>query len=167
MSDEPQPQMQAQAQPAHTRRKGESNEERRLINQRVADEFRANGGKVGGRYEGAPLLLLTTVGAKTGEERIAPLGYTVDSDRYVVIAARGGAPINPDWYFNLVAQPLVKVEVGTETFTARATVTSGEERQRLWSERAVPGSRLDSYTTKTTREIPVILLERVAPANAE
>ena len=151
-----------QAQPEHTRRKGESNDERQLINQRVADEFRANNGTVGGRYEGAPLLLLTTVGVKSGEERLAPLGYTMDGDRYVVIAARGGSRYNPDWYHNLVAQPLVKVEVGTETFTARATIASGDERRRLWSERATPGSRLESYTTKTTREIPVILLERVA-----
>lgn len=149
-----------------TARPRETNAERQAINQAVADEFRANGGVVGGRYEGAPLLLLTTTGVKTGEERIAPLGYTMDGDRYVVIAARGGSKYNPDWYHNVVAQPLVKVEVGSESFPARAIVASGDERTRIFNERATPGSRLEWYTTRTTREIPVILLERIADGDA-
>ncbi len=92
-------------------------------NQQVIAEFRANAGKVGGMFEGAPMMLLTTTGAKSGQSRVAPLVYTTDNDRYVIIASKGGAPTNPDWFHNLRANPEVTVEVGTETFNARASVT--------------------------------------------
>lgn len=139
----------------------ESVAERHAINAAAIEEFRANGGKVGGRYEGMDLLLLTTVGAKSGQLRTLPLGYTMDGDRFVVNASRGGGRYNPDWYHNLVANPIVTVEVGTKKFQARARVTEGEERERLFAERATPGSRLESYQQRTTRVIPIIVLERL------
>lgn len=141
--------------------KRESVAERQAINQQAMEEFRANSGKVGGRYAGSQLLLLTTMGAKSGQPRTLPLGYTMDGERIVIIAARGGGRYNPDWYHNLRARPLVTVELGTECFQARARVTTGEERDRLFSERATPGSRLVEYQRKTTRTIPVIVLERL------
>jgi deazaflavin-dependent oxidoreductase (nitroreductase family) len=107
------------------------------------------------------LLLLTTVGAKSGQPRTLPLGYTTDGDRIVVNASRGGGRYNPDWFHNLVANPIVTVEIGTEKFQARARVTEGEERERLFAERATPGSRLESYQQRTTRVIPIIVLERL------
>jgi len=102
-------------------------------NRQVIEEFRANGGKVGGVWEGTPLLLLTTTGAKSGERRITPMGYIPDGDRLIVTASNGGAPTRPDWYHNLVAHPEVTVEVGTETFDAIAVVTEDSERDRLWT----------------------------------
>lgn len=135
--------------------------ERQKINQQVIEEFRANGGKVGGRYEGWDLILLTTKGAKTGETRTIPLGYDMDGDRIVIIGARGGSRYNPDWYHNLLADPIVTVEVGNERFKARAIVTDGEERDRLIRQRNTPGSRLEWYLQRTSRKIPVIVLERL------
>lgn len=143
----------------------ESVAERQAINQRVVEEFRANRGKVGGRYAGSQLLLLTTTGAKSGQPRTLPLGYTMDGERIVLIAARGGGRYNPDWYHNLRSQPLVTVELGNESYQARASVTNGEERERLFRERATPGSRLAEYERKTTRTIPVIVLERIGSAS--
>src|SRR5947209_5369720 len=103
-------------------------------NQAVVDEFRANGGKVGGMWEGRPLLLLTTTGAKTGRRHTTPLMYNTDGDRLLVFATKGGAPNHPSWYHNLVANPTVTVEHGGETFEARAVpITGGEERDRLYS----------------------------------
>src|SRR5215203_5128043 len=101
------------------------------FNQQVIAEFRANGGKVGGMFEGSPMMLLTTTGAKSGQPRTAPLVYTTDGDNIVIIASKGGAPTNPDWYHNLLANPIATVEVGTDRYEARARVTSGEERTRL------------------------------------
>ncbi len=131
------------------------------FNQQVIAEFRANGGKVGGPFEGAPMLLLTTTGAKSGQPRIAPLVHSVDGDRYVVIASKGGAPTNPDWFHNLVANPAVTVEVGTEKFAATALVPEGPERDRLFDAQAaiMPGFR--EYQNNTDRTIPVVVLERV------
>ena len=139
----------------------ESVADRQAINQQVEEEFRANGGTVGGRYAGWQLLLLTTTGAKSGQPRTVPLGYTLDGERIVLIAARGGGRHNPDWYHNLCAQPLVTVELGTERFQAWARVTTGEERERLFGDRATPGSRLAEYQQRTMRTIPVIVLERL------
>src|SRR5258708_40202055 len=102
-------------------------------NRRLIEEFRANGGKVGGMWEGTPLLLLTTRGAKSGERRITPMGYLPDGDRLIVWASNVGAPTHPDWYHNLVAHPEVTVEVGTETFDPIAVVTEESERDRLWT----------------------------------
>src|SRR5690349_15812379 len=99
------------------------------FNKNLIEEFRANGGKVGGQFAGSPMILLTTKGAKSGQERTTPLVYTRDGDRYVIIASKGGAPTNPAWYHNLVANPEATAEIGTETFRVRARVAEGEERQ--------------------------------------
>lgn len=129
-------------------------------NKQVIDEFHANGGKVGGQFEGAPLLLLTTAGAKSGKKYTTPLMYLPDGDRMVIFATKGGAPTNPDWYHNLVAHPDATVEVGTETLDVTATVVTGEERNRLYAEQVRHYPFFSEYQEKTTRRIPVIALER-------
>jgi deazaflavin-dependent oxidoreductase (nitroreductase family) len=131
------------------------------FNRNLIDEFRNNDGKVDGQFAGAPLVLITTTGAKSGEPRTSPVVYTRDGDNIVVIASKGGAPTNPAWYHNLVAHPEVTVELPGETYTARARVTQGEERDRLFRAQAdlMPG--FNEYQEKTTRVIPVIVLERV------
>lgn len=134
------------------------------FNQAVIDEFRANGGIVGGLFEGAPMLLLTTNGARTGRRLTAPLVYAKDGERLLVFASKGGAPTNPDWYHNLVATPSVTVEVGTEAFEARAIVLTGDERDRLYAEQAERMPNFATYQENTTRVIPVIALERVPRA---
>jgi deazaflavin-dependent oxidoreductase (nitroreductase family) len=131
------------------------------FNRTLIDEFRTNGGNVTGIFENAPLLLLTTTGAKSGEPRTSPVVYTRDGEAYVVIASRGGSPNNPAWYHNLVAHPTVTVEVPGETFSARARVATGDERDRLWRAQADLMPTFDEYQAKTTRQIPVIVLERV------
>jgi deazaflavin-dependent oxidoreductase (nitroreductase family) len=131
------------------------------FNQSLIDEYRANGGRVTGQFAGAPLLLLTTMGAKSGQPRTAPLAYTTDGDRLVVIASKGGAATHPDWYHNLVANPNVTVELGTETFPARASVPDGEERDRLFNQMAARRPRFGDYQRNTTRLIPVVVLARV------
>lgn len=105
-------------------------------NQRNIEEFRANGGQVGGGWTGRPLLLLTTTGAKTGKRHTTPVMYRRDGERLVVFASKGGAPTSPDWYHNLVANPTVTVEVGTDTFEAQASVTKGAERDELYAQQA-------------------------------
>src|SRR5918999_972179 len=104
------------------------------LNQQVIQEFRANHGKVGGRYEKAPLLLLTTTGAKSGRAITRPVAYTKDGERFVVIASYGGGPKNPAWYHNLVAHPEATVEVGRERLRVKAAVATGEERRRLYDQ---------------------------------
>src|SRR5690606_21950520 len=96
-------------------------------NQKIIEEFRANGGKVGGNFEGRTLLLLHSIGAKSGQERVNPTAYVRDGENFVIIASKGGAPTNPDWYYNLVANPLVNIEVGTETLQVRARVAEEPE----------------------------------------
>lgn len=130
-------------------------------NQAIIDEFHANAGKVGGYFEGKTLLLLHTIGAKSGKPRINPVAYTVDGDRLIIIASKGGAPRNPDWYYNLVAHPLVTVEVGTETFQVRAEVASEPERTRLYQKMVAVNSSFGQYEAKTDRVIPVFILTRV------
>ena len=130
------------------------------FNQAIIEEFRANGGKVGGQFEGAPMLLLTTTGAKTGRRLTSPLVYAQDGDRLLVFASKAGAPTNPAWYHNLVANPTVTIEVGTETFDARATVLTGDERDRLYAEQAERMPNFATYQQNTTRVIPVVALER-------
>ncbi len=130
-------------------------------NTAIIEEFRTNGGKVGGQFAGLPLLLLHTVGAKSQQPRVNPVAYTTDGDRYVVFASKGGAPTNPDWYYNLVAQPLVTVEVGTEQFQARATVAAEPERTRIYDQMAAARPNFAEYQRKTTRSIPVVILTRV------
>ena len=129
-------------------------------NQGIIDEFRANQGKVGGRFEGKTLLLLHTTGAKSHKPHINPAAYVKDGDRYVVIASMGGAPTNPDWYYNIVANPAVTVEVGTEEFQANGKVIKDEpERTRLYNKMADMMPAFNDYRQKTSRVIPVIVLE--------
>src|SRR5262245_10822248 len=130
-------------------------------NRHVIAEFRAKAGKVGGPFEGRPLLLLTTTGAKSGQPRTSPLVYTTDGDRLVVIASKGGAPTNPAWYHNLRANPEVTLEVGTERFPARATVATGQERERLFAAQAALMPGFADYQRKTTRQLPVVTFERL------
>jgi deazaflavin-dependent oxidoreductase (nitroreductase family) len=131
-------------------------------NKGIIAEFRANGGKVGGRFAGKPLALLHTVGARSGQPRVNPVACMKDGDRYVIIASKGGAPVNPDWYYNVVANPLVTVEYGTETFKAHAAVATEPERTRLYNQMAAERPTFADYQTKTTRAIPVIILTRVS-----
>jgi len=129
-------------------------------NYRMIEEFRANGGKVGGMWEGRPLLLLTTTGAKSGQRHTTPAMYLRDSDRLLIFATKGGAPSHPDWYHNLAAHPQVTVEVGNETYEATATVLKGEERDRLYTRQAELYPQFGDYQKRTSRKIPVIALER-------
>lgn len=131
------------------------------LNQRVITEFRANKGKVGGMFEGMPVLLMTMKGAKTGRTLIRPVCYGRDGDTIVIIASYGGAPHNPPWYHNLVANPAVTIEVGAERFEAKASVTSGQERQRLFDQMAKQMPFFADYQKKTARQIPVLVLKRV------
>ena len=135
--------------------------ERNERNQRIIDEFRANNGKVGGGFAGKTLLLLHTKGAKSQQERINPVAYVNDDGRLVVIASKGGAPTNPDWYYNILANPLVTVEVRTEKFQARAAVAEEPERTRLYNKMVEMMPGFDDYRRKTTRKIPVIVLTPV------
>ena len=132
------------------------------FNEKLIAEFRANGGQVSGMFAGRPMLLLTTTGAKSGQQRTTPLVHTRDGDKIVVIASKGGAPTNPAWYHNLVANPTVTVELGTEKFPARATVVTGAERDRLFAAQAALMPAFAEYETKTTRKIPVVVLERLS-----
>ena len=133
------------------------------FNQAIINEFRANGGRVGGYFAGASMLLLHTVGAKSGQPRTNPLVYITDADRVVVIASKGGADTHPDWYYNLLATPLVTVELGAEQFPARATVVTEEpERSRLYAKMVAHRPGFAEYEHKTRRTIPVIILERVS-----
>ncbi|WP_439383814.1 nitroreductase family deazaflavin-dependent oxidoreductase [Amycolatopsis lexingtonensis] len=131
------------------------------FNKQVVDEFRANNGVVGGYFEGKNVLLLTTIGAKSGEARLSPLVYTTDGDRYVVAASMGGAPKNPAWYHNLVANPKVTLEVGAEKFEATATVIADRaERDRLYAGMVAHAEGFAEYETKTDRVIPIVVFER-------
>jgi deazaflavin-dependent oxidoreductase (nitroreductase family) len=130
-------------------------------NQAIIDEFRANSGKVGGVFDGKTLLLLHTVGARSGQERVNPVAYVVDGDHLVIIASKGGAPTNPDWYYNILAHSLVTVEVGTEQFQAQATITSEPERTRLYHQMVEMMPGFAEYQRKTRRVIPVITLTRM------
>lgn len=127
-------------------------------NRKIIDEFRANEGKVGGQFANTPLLLLHTTGAKSGQRRVNPVAYVKNDDRYVVIASKGGAPTNPDWYHNLVANPEVNVEVGSEQFTASAEVAEEPERSQLYEKMVAKNPGFAEYQRKTTRVIPVIIL---------
>jgi deazaflavin-dependent oxidoreductase (nitroreductase family) len=129
-------------------------------NQANINEFRANSGKVGGPFAGKTLLLLHTIGAKTGLERINPVAYVTDGDRLVIIASKGGAPTNPDWYYNLRAHPLVTVEVGVGQFQAQAAIAFEPERTRLYNKMIEMMPVFAEYQRKTTRVIPVITLTR-------
>jgi len=127
----------------------------------VIKEFRENGGVVGGQFAGMSLILLTTTGAKSGQQRVSPLAHTMDGDHVVICASKAGAPTNPDWYHNLVAHPEVTVEYGTEKFQARARVAEGTERERLYNQMASEMPGFAGYQKNTTRVIPVVVLERL------
>src|SRR5436309_12856255 len=129
-------------------------------NRQTIEEFRANGGKVGGMWEGRPLLLLTTTGAKSRKQLTHPLMYLRDDDRLLVFASTGGEPTNPDWYHNLLAHPELTVEVGNETYDAIATPVTGEERDRIYARWAEMYPQYGEYQRNTTRKIPVIALQR-------
>jgi deazaflavin-dependent oxidoreductase (nitroreductase family) len=131
-------------------------------NDKIIAEFRANEGRVGGVFEGAPMVILTSTGAKSGKPHTNPLMYLPDGDRVVVFASMGGAPENPQWFNNLVANPDAEAEVGTERFKVRAVVTEGEERDRLFEEQKKRYPQFGEYETQTTRTIPVVALERVS-----
>lgn len=129
-------------------------------NAKIIEEFRANGGRVGGQFEGAPLLLLHTTGAKSGQERVNPMMYLdLDGHRYV-FASKAGADTNPDWYHNLVAHPAVSVEVGSEMYEATAVPLTGADRDRVYEEQARRFPGFAEYQAKTTRVIPVVELVR-------
>jgi deazaflavin-dependent oxidoreductase (nitroreductase family) len=130
------------------------------FNEQIIEEFRANKGVVGGPFTGATMLLLTHTGAKTGAARVNPLVYLEDGDRYLIFASKGGASTNPDWYRNLLANPIASVEVGTERFEVDATELVGEERDRLYAKNAELRPAFAQYQQKTTRVIPVIALTR-------
>ena len=131
------------------------------FNRGVVEHMRAHGGVGPERWAGRPLLILTTTGARSGLPRTTPLIYTRDGDRIVVIASKGGEPAHPDWYHNLVANPEATVELGAETFQARAIKAEGAERQRLYDAQAALMPTFADYAQKTTREIPVFALERI------
>jgi deazaflavin-dependent oxidoreductase (nitroreductase family) len=129
----------------------------RAFNETLIAEFRANGGKLSGRLANSSLLLLSTIGARTGQPRVTPMGYVRDGERYTVIAADAGAHTHPDWYYNLLAHPRVVVEVGGERFEATARTAEGDERERLVAR--IP--YFAAQQVKTQRVIPVVVLERV------
>lgn len=131
-------------------------------NKAIIEEFHANEGKVGGPFEGANLLLLHTVGAKSGLERINPVMYFMDDDRYVVIASKGGAATHPDWYRNILANPEISVEVGTEKFPVIAAVASEPGRTKLYEKMESISHGFTEYKHKTSRTIPVVTLTRKA-----
>jgi deazaflavin-dependent oxidoreductase (nitroreductase family) len=128
-------------------------------NSKIIEEFRASGGKVGGQFEGAPLLLLHTVGARTGQDRVNPMMYQEVPGGYAVFASKAGAPTNPDWYHNLRAQPRVSAEIGSATVELRARQATGDEREQIWAAQKAAYPGFADYEQKTTRQIPVIVLE--------
>jgi len=130
-------------------------------NMAIIQEFRANAGKVGGPFAGKSLLLLHTIGAKSGQARINPVACIRDGNRLVIIASKGGAPTNPDWYYNILAKPLVSVETGTEQFQARASIAVEPERTRLYNQMVEMMPGFAEYQRKTTRVIPVVILTPV------
>ena len=133
------------------------------FNRNVIDEFRANDGVCGGPFEGMPMILITMTGAKSGRELCSPLVYSTDGDDVVIIASKGGAPEHPNWYYNLVANPSVKVEVGTDSWQATAALAEGDERKRLYDAQAAAMPQFTGYeksATEAGREIPVFRLTR-------
>jgi deazaflavin-dependent oxidoreductase (nitroreductase family) len=130
-------------------------------NQEIIEEFRASGGKVGGWFEGAPMLLLHTIGAKSGLPRVNPLMYQQVGDDLAVFASKAGAPTNPDWFYNLRANPNVEIELGTETIPVTAFVADDDERDRIWGIQKERYPTFAEYEkTAAGRNIPVVLLTR-------
>ena len=137
-------------------------------NKGIIEEFHEHGGEVGGPFASMPLLLLHHRGAKSGIERVNPVAYQrLDDDTVAIFASKGGAPTNPDWYHNLRANPEANVEIGSETYDVTARVAEGEERNRIWEQQKERSPGFASYEQKTSRQIPVIVLQRArAEANA-
>jgi deazaflavin-dependent oxidoreductase (nitroreductase family) len=132
-------------------------------NKQIIDEFHANEGKVGGPFEGTPILLLHSSGRKSGKTYVNPLAYQkLDDGTLAVFGSKGGMPTHPDWYHNVQANPKVKVEVGTEEFDATVRVAEGEERERIWTKQKEDFSGFAGYEKATTRVIPVVILEPVS-----
>jgi deazaflavin-dependent oxidoreductase (nitroreductase family) len=129
-------------------------------NRQTIEAFRANKGRVGGMWEGRPLLLLTTTGAKSGQRRTSPVMYLREGDRVYIFASKGGHPTNPDWYHNLLAHPEVTVEIGDESYTATAKPVTGQQRDDIYARWAKMYPQFGEYQEKTTRTIPVIELQR-------
>ena len=136
--------------------------EREDFNGKIIEEFRANGGKVGGTFQGAPMLLLHHKGAKSGAERVNPLMYQQVGDSYAIFASKAGAPSNPDWYYNLAAHPDTAIEVGTSTIRVRARVADPDEREPIWNKQKEIAPGFAEYETNAApRQIPVVLLDPV------
>lgn len=132
------------------------------MNARIMEEFRANGGVVGGDFEGAPLLILHTSGAKSGKPNVQPLMYQAVGDGFAIFASYAGGPRNPGWYHNLVAGPKVSIEVGADTVEVTARVVDGGERDRIWTRQKSDYPFFADYEQQTSRTIPVVVLERRA-----
>lgn len=141
----------------------EGSQAERDWNAQIIDEFRENGGKVGGPFEGAPLLLLHHVGAKSGARRVSPLAYQAVDGAYAIFASNAGRDRHPSWYYNLLAQPRTEIEVGTEEIGAVARVADGEERAAIWDRQKQVAPQFAEYEAGTARQIPVVILE---PATA-
>jgi deazaflavin-dependent oxidoreductase (nitroreductase family) len=129
------------------------------FNQKVIEEFRSSGGKVGGAFAGAPMIIVTHTGAKSGRTHTTPLVYSKDGDRYVIIASKAGSPTNPAWYHNLIAHPDVTAEIGTATRAFRARTAPTAEREPIWRKQKHDYPGFADYEKKTSREIPVVILE--------
>jgi deazaflavin-dependent oxidoreductase (nitroreductase family) len=132
------------------------------FNAQIIDEFRANHGRVGGRFEGTPLLLLHHTGARSGKSYVSPLAYQGDGGRYVIFASKGGAPQNPGWFHNLKARPETTIEVDDETVAVRAEEAAGEERERLFRTQVERIPQFGEYEQRAGRTIPVIVLTPAA-----
>ncbi|HET6193701.1 MAG TPA: nitroreductase family deazaflavin-dependent oxidoreductase [Trebonia sp.] len=132
-----------------------------MSNTKMIEEFRANGGRVGGAWAGTTLILIHHTGARSGAERVTPLGCSLQGDgRFAIVASNGGSPAHPDWYYNLKANPRIKVEVGTETFTVLAEELAGTARAALWPKLVAEYPSIGEYQARTTRQIPVFVLAR-------
>jgi deazaflavin-dependent oxidoreductase (nitroreductase family) len=128
-------------------------------NAKIIQEFRAHDGKLGGNFEGAPMLLLHTTGARSGKDRVSPMMYRDLGGPIAVFASKAGAPDHPDWFHNLVANPDVTAEIGAETRSFRARTAVGEERDGIWAQQKADYAAFGVYEAKTTREIPVVILD--------
>lgn len=128
-------------------------------NDKIIAEFRANGGKVSGPFDGGTLLLLHTTGARSGRDHVTPVMYREEGGNYAVFASKAGAPDNPDWYHNILAQPKVTAEIGTQTVSLVARVAAGQERDRIWAANKLQNPGFADYERQTTRQIPVVILE--------
>lgn len=131
------------------------------FNTEIIEEFRANQGRVGGFLAGTPMILIHHIGARSGIERVTPLAFNPQPDgRFAIVAANGGSPTHPDWYYNLKANPCLTAEVGTHTFTVVAEELEGSARAELWPKLVAQSPALGEHQAKTTRQIPVFMLTR-------